>query len=86
MQNMQNIQNMTWFPWALVLFQHIGALVVLHASFCLCMDFEQDQKFAEPYVIHPELESTIRYPGRPDKHYVLAIGLLQIPPRHKWPQ
>jgi hypothetical protein len=25
-----------------------------------------------------ELESAIRYPGRPDKHHVLAIGLLQI--------
>ena len=25
------------------------------------MDFEQEQKFAEPNVIHPELKSAIRY-------------------------
>jgi hypothetical protein len=53
---------------------------------CLCMDFEQEQKFAEPYVIHSELERAIRYPGLVDKHHVrvLAIGLLQFP-QHKWP-
>jgi hypothetical protein len=52
-----------------------------------CMDFEQEQKFlfAEPYVIHPELESALRHPGRADKHHVLAIGMLQFP-QHKWPQ
>jgi hypothetical protein len=49
------------------------------------MDFEQEQKFAEPYVIHPELQSAIRYPGRQDKYHVLAIGLLQFP-RCKWPR
>ncbi len=38
--------------------------MVLHASVCLCMDFEQEQKFAEPYVIHPELKRPIRYPRR----------------------
>jgi hypothetical protein len=48
------------------------------------MDFEQEQKFAEPNVIHPELKSAIRYPRRADKHHVLAIGLLQFP-RHKRP-
>jgi hypothetical protein len=46
------------------------------------MDFQQEQKFAEPYVIDPELESAIRYPGRADKHHVLAIGLLQFPRTH----
>ena len=51
---------------ALALFQHrnVGALVVLHASVCLCMDFEKEQKFAEPDVIHSELKSAIRYPRR----------------------
>ncbi len=84
---MQNMQNMTLFSWALVLFQHwnIGTFVVLHASVCLCMDFEQEQKFAEPYVIHPELKSAIRYPRLADKDHVLAIGLLQFP-RHKGPR
>ncbi len=55
---MQNMQNMTLFSWVLVLFQHlnIGTLVVLHASVGLCMDFEQEQKLAEPYVINPELK------------------------------
>ncbi len=69
------MQYMTWYSWAFVLFQHwnIGTLVVLHASVCLCMDFEQEQKFAEPYVIHPELKSAIRYSRRADKHHVLAI-------------
>ena len=43
------------------------------------MDFEQEQKFAEPNVIHPELKSAIRYPRRADKDHVLAIGLLQFP-------
>lgn len=81
MQNMQNMLNMTWFSMALVLFQHwnIGTVEVLHACVCLCMDFEQEQKFAEPNVIHPELKSAIRYPRRADKHHVLAIGLLQFP-------
>ena len=46
------------------------------------MDFEQEQKFAEPDVIHSELKSAIRYPRRAYKHHVLAIGLLQFP-RHK---
>ena len=41
--------------------------------------FEQEQKFAEPNVIHPELKSAIRYPRRADKDHVLAIGLLQFP-------
>ena len=45
--------------------------------------FEQEQKFAEPNVIHPELKSAIRYPRRADKDHVLAIGLLQF--RHKLP-
>jgi hypothetical protein len=31
------------------------------------MDFEQEQKFAEPNVIHPELKSAIRYPRQADK-------------------
>jgi len=48
------------------------------------MDFEQEKKFAEPNVIHPELKSAIRYPRRADKHHVLAIGLLQFP-RHTLP-
>ena len=41
---MQNMQNMIWFPVAIVLFQHrnIGAIMVLHACVCHCMDFEQD--------------------------------------------
>ncbi len=81
------MQNMTLFLWALLLFQHwnIGTLVVLHAGVCLCMDFEQEQKFADPYVIHPELKSAVRYPRHADKDHVLAIGLLQFP-RHKGPQ
>jgi hypothetical protein len=40
------------------------------------MDFEQEQKFAEPDVIHPELKSTVRDPRRADEYHVLAIGLL----------
>ena len=56
--------------------------MVLHASVCLCMDFEQEQKFAEPYVIHPELKHPIRYPRREDVHHVLAIGLLQFSNGH----
>jgi hypothetical protein len=36
------------------------------------MDFEQEQEFAEPYLIHPELTAPS------DKHHVLAIGLLQF--------
>jgi hypothetical protein len=28
------------------------------------MDFEEEEKFAEPDVIHPELKSTIRDPRR----------------------
>ena len=44
------MHNMTYFPRALVLFQHrnIGTLKILHAGICLCVDFEQEQKFAEP--------------------------------------
>jgi hypothetical protein len=49
------------------------------------MDFEQGKKFAEPYVIHLELKSAIRYPRLADKHHALAIGLLQFP-LHKLPQ
>jgi hypothetical protein len=41
------------------------------------MDSEQQQKIAEPDVIHPELKSAFRYPGREDKHHILAIGRLQ---------
>ncbi len=33
-----------------------GSTVVLHASVGLCIDFEQDQKFAEPDVIHSQAE------------------------------
>jgi len=49
------------------------------------MDFEQEQKFAEPNVIHPELKSAIRYPRRANKHHVLAIGLPQFL-YYKWPR
>ena len=86
MYNMQNMQNMTWLPVAIVLFQHrnIGAIMVLHACVCHRMDFEQEQEFAEPDVIHPELKCTVRDPRRADKHHVLAIGLLQFL-WHKWP-
>ncbi len=55
-----------------------GSTVVLHASVCLCMDFEQEQKFAEPYVIHPELESSIRYPGWDPGDWSAAISLAQM--------
>ncbi len=68
MKNMLNMHNMTWFPWACALFQHknIDALTVLHVSACLCMDFEQEQKFAEPDVTRPDLKSAIRYPVMAD--------------------
>jgi len=81
------MQNITWFSLALVLFQHsnIGTVAELHASVRPCMDFEEEQKFADPNVIHPELKSAIRYPRRADKHHVLAIGLLQFL-RHKRPR
>jgi hypothetical protein len=42
------------------------------------MDFEQERKIAEPYVIHPELKSAIRYPWRADKHHVLSIGSINF--------
>ncbi len=35
----------------------------MHASVCLYMDLEQEQKFAEPYVIHPELKAPSDIPG-----------------------
>ena len=80
MYNMHNMQNMTWFPRASVLFQHrnIGTLTVLHACVCPCMNFKQEQKFAEPDVIHPQLKSPFRYPWRADKHHVLPIRPLQF--------
>ncbi len=61
--NKQNMQQITeyaknaLFPWPSALLQHrnIGTLTVLYACVCLCMDTEQQQKFAEPDVIHPEL-------------------------------
>ncbi len=66
------MHSMTCFLRALVLFQHrnIGTLKVLHAGVRLCIHFEQEQKFAEPDVVHPELKSAIRYPRRADKHTV----------------
>ena len=66
---------MTLFSRALVLFQHrkVGALTILHVCVCHCMDFEQEQKYAEPDVIHPQLKSPFRYPWQADKHHVLPI-------------
>jgi len=77
MHNMHNMHNMTWLPRASVLFQHrnIGTLTVLPVHACVCprMNFEQEQQFAEPDVIHPQLKSPFRYPWWEDKHHVLPI-------------
>ena len=42
------------------------------------MDFEQEQKFAGPHVIHPELKSAIRIPRRADKHHVLPSSIRAV--------
>ncbi len=40
------------------------------------MDFEQEQKFPEPYVIHLDLKSVFRYLWRADKNHVMSWELL----------
>jgi hypothetical protein len=91
MQQNTEYAKYTLFPWPSVLLQHRNtALTVLHVSVCLCMDSEQQQKFAEPDVINPELKSAFRYPRQKmfipftqgckflDIHLVLRLKSLTI--------
>jgi hypothetical protein len=58
---MQNMQNMTWLSWPIILLHHRnkGTLVLLHFSVGLCADFEQEQKLSEPDCTHPELKRAV---------------------------
>ncbi len=54
-QNMQNMENMTWSPTTFVLLQHrnIGTVVRFNTRVRLRIDWEKMKHLAEPDVVYP---------------------------------
>ena len=55
-----------------------GTRVPFHAEIRLRFNLKQQQNFAEPNIVHSQIECPVRNPGRTNEDKVLTIGFLQF--------